>query len=262
MLPNMTVETKLIYKGITPSQHFTQPPPRFNEASLIKALEEYGIGRPSTYAPTISTIISRGYIEREQRTLKATSLGFIVTDLMKEQFPEIVDVSFSADMEKNLDRIEDGEADWVAVLEEFYGPFEASLKTAEKNMEGKTLELPDVVSDVVCELCGKQMVIKTGRYGKFLACPGYPDCKNTKRFFETAPGSCPNCGKPIVKKRSSKGRTFYTCEDSKNCNFITWDIPTEEKCELCGNTLFRKTGKNPALLCHKESCGFKKDIDR
>ena len=262
MLPPMTKDTKLIYIGIEPSQHFTQPPPRFNEASLIKALEENGIGRPSTYAPTISTVIDRGYIERQQKALVPTSLGFIVTDLMKEQFERIVDVGFSADMEKNLDRIEEGKENWISVLDEFYGPFEQSLKTAEKNMEGKTIEVPEIVSDVVCEFCGKQMVVKTGRYGKFLACPGYPECKNIKQYYEKSLGVCPKCGKNIVLRRTAKNRIFYACETGKECGFMTWNLPTDEKCTLCGSTLFKKTGKKPQLQCLKEGCGFTKEIEK
>lgn len=262
MLPAMNQESKLIYRDIESSQHFTQPPPRYNEASLIKALEENGIGRPSTYAPTISTVIDRGYIERQQRVLAPTALGFIVTDLMKEQFSNIVDVSFSAEMEKNLDRIEEGQVNWVTVLDEFYTPFEASLKAAETNMEGRTIEVPQEVTDVICDKCGKQMVVKTGRYGKFLACPGYPECRNIKQYFVKSVGNCPKCGKAIVLRRTAKNRIFYACETGKECNFMSWDPPTELKCEVCSSTLFKKAGKKPYLYCKKEGCTFTKEVEQ
>ncbi len=262
ILPQMTEETQLTKKELKSEQHFTQPPPRFSEASLIKALEENGIGRPSTYAPIISTILDRGYVERQQRAMVPTQLGMIVTDLMKEQFSDIVDVTFSAGMEKNLDRIEEGKADWVSVLEKFYSGFEDSLEKAEKDMEGKTLKVPDEVSDVVCELCGRNMVIKSGRYGKFLACPGYPECKNTKRIVVETPGICPKCGGKIIQRRSPKGRIYYSCEKGKECGFMTWDEPTAEKCPKCGSVLFKKKGKTPYLYCQKEGCDYRKEIEK
>ena len=262
MLPPMTTETQLTKKGLKTSQHFTQPPARYTEASLIRALEENGIGRPSTYSPIISTIIDRGYVERRQRTMIPTQLGMIVTDLMKDQFGEIVDVTFSAGMEKKLDRIEEGKADWVSVLEEFYRDFEESLERAEKNMEGKTVGIPDEVSDTVCELCGRTMVYKTGRFGRFLACPGYPECKNTKRIVVEAKGTCPKCGKNIIQRRSPKGRIYYSCGGGRECGFMTWDAPTAENCPTCEGTLFRKKGKNPYLYCQKDGCSFKKDAPK
>lgn len=256
LLPVMSVGDKLIKKELKPSQHFTQPSPRYTEASLIKALEENGIGRPSTYAPTISTIIERGYVERQQKNIIPTQLGRIVTELMKEQFSDIVDVKFSASMEENLDRIEEGKEDWVQVLSEFYNGFEKSLKNAEENMKDKKIEIPDEVSDVVCELCGRNMLVKSGRYGKFLACPGFPECKNTKKLVEETEGQCPKCGKKIHKKRSSKGRIYFGCEDVKGCGFMTWNQPTSSNCPKCNSTLFLKRGKTPLLYCQKEGCGY------
>jgi len=260
MLPPMTEETQLQKKELKTSQHFTQPPPRFTEASLIRALEENGIGRPSTYAPIISTIIDRGYVERRQRAMAPTQLGMIVTDLMKDQFSEIVDVTFSAGMEKKLDKIEEGKADWVSVLDEFYHDFEESLEKAEKSMEGKTVGIPDEVSDTVCELCGRTMVFKTGRFGRFLACPGYPECKNTKRIVVETPGKCPKCSGKIIQRRSPKGRVYYSCEKGRECGFMTWDEPTAENCPNCEGTLYRKKGKAPYLYCQTEGCNFRRDV--
>ena len=262
MLPPLTKDTRLSKKEIKSSQHFTQPPARFSEASLIRALEENGIGRPSTYAPIISTIIERGYVERRQRAMIPTQLGMIVTDIMKEQFSEIVDVAFSAGLEKKLDTIEEGDADWVSVLDDFYRGFEASLERAEKNLEGKTIGVPDEVSDTVCELCGRNMVYKTGRFGRFLACPGYPECKNTKRIMEETKGLCPKCGGKIIRRRSPKGRVYYGCEKGRECGFMTWNEPAAELCPNCSGTLFLKKGKYPYMFCQKEGCGFRKDAER
>ena len=256
VLPPLTEETKLEKKEIKPAQRFTQPPSRYTEASLIRKLEENGIGRPSTYAPTISTVMDRGYVEREGKSLKPTSLGMIVTDLMIDQFPDIVDEKFSADMEKNLDKIEAGKADWTTTIEKFYKGFDKSLQNAEKAMDGQKVKVPDEETDIICEKCGRKMVIKTGRYGKFLACPGFPECKNTKRIVVSTPGRCPKCGSPVVQKKSQRGRIFFACEKGTSCGFMTWNTPTDKVCPKCGSTLFLKKGRNSMYLCEKEGCGY------
>lgn len=241
-------------------QKFTQPPARYTEATLIKALEENGIGRPSTYAPIITTIIDRGYVERDQKKLKPTLLGRAVDGLMLEQFPHIVDVDFSAQMEKNLDKVESGKADWRKTVDDFYQGFEASLEQAEKNMEGKKVKVPDEPSSEVCDLCGRPMVIKVGKYGKFLACSGFPECRGTKRLVKDTGGICPKCGKGrLLERKSSKGRIYYGCERYPDCDFMTWDMPVATKCEKCGSTLFRKGGK---LYCAKEGCGFEMPVPK
>ncbi len=261
-LPPMTDETKLNRKDLKPSQKFTQPPQRFTEASLIKTLEENGIGRPSTYAPIISTIIDRGYVERRQKNIVPTSLGMVVTDLMKEQFSNIVDVKFSAGMEKSLDKIEEGKADWVKTLSKFYKDFDSDLQKAETSMEGKRVKIPEEETDIVCELCGRKMVVKTGKYGKFLACPGYPDCKNTKRIVVETKGFCPKCGGKVVQRKSQRGRIFYACEKGTECGFMTWNEPTDQKCPKCGSSLFKKKDKTGSLICEKEDCGYRKEAEK
>lgn len=255
-LPNLTEGEVLTLKEISGNQHFTQPPPRYTEASLIKALEENGIGRPSTYAPTISTILDRQYVERQQKQLKPTPLGNVIVDLLKEHFDNIVDTKFTAQMETNLDKIEDGQEEWVAVLRDFYGDFEKTLTKAESEMEGKRVKVPDEPTDIPCELCGKMMVIKIGPYGKFLGCQGFPECKNTKRIVNETGGSCPICGGKMLAKKSKKGKPFYGCENFKDCNFMTWDVPVSEKCPQCGSTLFKKAGKKGKVFCLKENCGY------
>ncbi|MDO4565928.1 MAG: type I DNA topoisomerase [Oscillospiraceae bacterium] len=261
-LPPLESDTQLRKKEIKSAQKFTQPPPRFTEASLIKFLEENGIGRPSTYAPIISTIIDRGYVEREQKALKPTALGDVVTDVLIAQFPNIVDEKFSAGMEKSLDKIEEGKADWVKTLDKFYKDFAKTLKHAEESMDGQRVKVPEEETDVVCELCGRKMVIKTGRYGKFLACPGFPECRNTKKIVVETPGLCPKCEGKIVQRRSQKGRIFYACEKGRECGFMSWDEPGAEKCPKCGGSLFIKKGKNPRLYCAKEGCGFVKEMEK
>ena len=227
---------------------------------LIKALEENGIGRPSTYAPIITTIIDRGYVERDQKKLKPTLLGRAVDGLMLEQFPHIVDVDFSAQMEKNLDKVESGKADWRKTVDDFYQGFEASLEQAEKNMEGKKVKVPDEPSSEVCDLCGRPMVIKVGKYGKFLACSGFPECRGTKRLVKDTGGICPKCGKGrMLERKSAKGRIYYGCERYPDCDFMTWDMPVATKCEKCGSTLFRKGSK---LYCAKEGCGFEMPVPK
>ena len=238
------------------NQHFTQPHARYTEATLIKALEENGIGRPSTFAPTISTILAREYVEREGKALKPTALGEVVTTLMKEQFSEIVDVEFTARMERELDDVESGKADWVDTLDQFYKGFSATLKRAEEQMSGEKLKVPEIESDVTCELCGRKMVIKTGRYGKFLACPGYPECKNTKQIVEETGGICPKCGGAILARKSKNNRKFFGCANYPKCDFITWNEPTAQVCPQCGKTLFKKKGRAGGLVCLNEGCGY------
>lgn len=258
-LPELLQGETLNVNALEPNQHFTQPPARYTEASIIKALEENGIGRPSTYAPTITTVIQRGYVEREAKSLVPTQLGEVTTKLMEEQFSSIVNVDFTAEMETNLDLVEEGKADWVQTLGSFYGEFAQNLQEAEKKMEGTRLQVPDEVTDVICENCGRNMVVKVGRYGKFLACPGYPECKNTKKIVQETPGSCPVCGGKIHAKKSKKGKTYFGCEHNPQCPFMTWDKPVAEKCPQCGSALFQKAGRGGKLHCLKEGCGYEKE---
>ena len=261
-LPPLAVGDKPKLKSIGGNQHFTQPPPRYTEASLIKALEENGIGRPSTYAPTISTITARQYVEHEGKQLKPTSLGEVITELMKEHFKGIVDAKFTADMESSLDEVEKGAKDWVATLHEFYKDFASDLEKAETAMEGKRVKVPDEETDVICENCGKNMVIKYGRYGKFLACPGFPDCKNAKQLVTESDGCCPRCGKKMLLKKSKRGRSFYGCEGYPECEFMTWNVPTAEKCPECGKSLFNKGGKSGKLICENEGCTYERELKK
>ena len=261
-LPPLAVGDKPKLKAISGNQHFTQPPPRYTEASLIKALEENGIGRPSTYAPTISTITARQYVEHEGKQLKPTSLGEVITELMKEHFKGIVDAKFTADMESNLDEVEKGEKDWVATLSEFYSGFAIDLEKAETAMEGKRVKVPDEETDVICENCGKNMVIKYGRYGKFLACPGFPECRNAKQIVTESEGCCPRCGKKMLLKKSKRGRSFYGCEGYPECDFMTWNVPTAEKCPECGKSLFNKGGKSGKLICENVGCTYERDMKK
>lgn len=258
-LPELLQGETLNLNDLEKNQHFTQPPARYTEASIIKALEENGIGRPSTYAPTITTVIQRGYVERESKSLVPTQLGEVTTKLMEEEFSSIVNVDFTAEMETNLDKVEEGTADWVQTLSTFYTEFEKNLTEAEKKMEGMKLEVPDEVTDVICENCGRNMVIKMGRFGKFLACPGYPECKNTKKIVQETPGSCPVCGGKIHAKKSKKGKNYFGCEHNPQCPFMTWDKPVAEKCPNCGSTLFQKAGRGGKLHCLKEGCGYEKE---
>ena len=253
-LPELDEGEELDFRDILPDQHFTQPPPRYTEATLIKALEEKGIGRPSTYAPTISTILSRGYIEKEKRTLFPTDLGKAVNDIMTRHFSDIVDVAFTADMEKRLDDVEEGNKEWRSLINDFYSGFERVLKTAEDEIG--EVEIADEVSDVICEKCGKNMVIKMGRYGKFLACPGYPDCKNAKPIVEYAGVECPKCGGGIVYRKTKKGKKYITCENVASCEYRSWDLPANENCPLCGKFMLKPAwgGKNAAPHCSDENC--------
>ncbi len=245
---------------LNPKQHFTQPPPRYTEASLVKALEEKGIGRPSTYAPTISTILGRGYIEREKKQLKPTELGQIITELMKKHFNDIVDIAFTANMEQQLDEIEDGREEWVEVLRKFYHPFAETLKEAEEEIGD--IEIQDEVTDIKCEKCGRNMVIKMGRFGKFLACPGFPECRNAKPILEEAGVDCPLCGGKVVIKKTRKGRKYFSCENYPQCELMTWDQPVEEKCPQCQQVLVKKvTKKSSKIQCTNKECDYERGID-
>lgn len=244
-------KSRLSFKSFDAEQHFTQPPAHYNEASLVKALEELGIGRPSTYAPTITTILARRYVVKENKNLYVTELGEVVNNMMKEAFPSIVDVNFTANMEALLDGVEEGEVKWKTVISNFYPDLDEAVKQAEKELEEVTIA--DEVSDEVCELCGRQMVIKYGPHGRFLACPGFPDCRNTKPYFEKIGVACPKCGKDVVLKKTKKGRKYYGCIDNPNCDFMVWQRPTAEKCPRCGAVLLAKGNK---LVCANEQCGY------
>ena len=236
------------------TQHFTQAPPRYTEASLVRALEEKGIGRPSTYAPTISTILARGYVMREKKQLYPTELGVMITDVMKEYFADIVDIAFTAGMEQQLDEVEEGELDWRAVLTEFYGPFAETLKVAEEHIA--KIEIKDEESDVVCDKCGAMMVYKLGRFGRFLACPNFPECRNTKAILVEIAAPCPQCGSKLLEKTSKKGRKFYGCEKYPECDFVSWEMPVEEKCPKCGSYMVFKRGRKGETyhVCANETC--------
>ncbi len=241
-------------------QHFTQPPGRYTEATLIKTLEEKGIGRPSTYAPTVSIILSREYVVKEGRALRPTPLGEVVTGLMEDKFHDVVDPTFTARMEENLDEVEAGKKYWKDLLRQFYSDFKAELDQAEKDLDGERIKVPDELSDEVCDLCGKQMVIKSGRFGRFLACPGYPECTFTKPLVIEMPGRCPKCGGRILKKTSRNGYTYYGCEHNRTskgitCDFMTWDVPVKDNCPICGQTMFKKSGRGfKKPFCINEKC--------
>ena len=252
-----TVSANDIFRAekVEKEQKFSQPPARYTEASLVKLLEEKGIGRPSTYAPTISTIIERGYVRREKKQLVPTELGFVVTKIMKENFSDIVDIKFTADMESKLDLIKDGEEPWKEVIREFYGPFEKTLEKASESIE--KVVIPDEVSDVKCEKCGSMMVYKMGRFGKFLACPNFPNCRNTKAIVEKTDVKCPLCGGEIIKRKSKKGKVFYGCEKYPECSFVSWDKPVKEKCPKCGGLMVHKMGHGGGFdVCIAEGCGY------
>lgn len=249
---------KLNLENLDSSQHFTQPSAHYTEASLVKALEEQGIGRPSTYAPTITTIIARRYVAKENKNLYVTELGEIVNRMMKEAFPSIVDITFTANMEYLLDRIGDGTVQWKTVIENFYPDLEEAVSEASEKLEA--VKIADEVTEEVCELCGKNMVIKYGPHGRFLACPGFPECKNTKAYLEKIGVACPKCGKDIVLRKTKKGRKYYGCEDNPTCDFMSWQKPSVEKCPECGGIMVEKGNK---LLCISETCGFvKTQIDK
>ncbi|MBR0414445.1 MAG: type I DNA topoisomerase [Clostridia bacterium] len=259
-LPALQQGDKLRLRSLDGAQHFTQPPARYTEAALIKTLEENGIGRPSTYASILSTILAREYVVRESRHIKPTELGEAITDLLEEKFPKIVNVKFTAQMEQSLDDIGQGEQNYVDMLHEFYDDFENNLGKVKKEMEGVKIKLKEEETDVKCEKCGANMVIKIGRFGKFLACPNYPKCKNTKPFVVNTAGKCPQCGSQVVAKKSKRGYKFYGCSNYPACAFMTWDEPTEEECPNCGSTLFKQKGG--VLACLKEGCGYSKKVEK
>jgi len=261
-LPSMKKGEVLKPGEITGNQHFTQPPARYTEASLVHELEENGIGRPSTYAPTITTIVSRGYIVRSKKQLVPTELGMVTTDIMKSSFKDIVDIDFTAEMEDNLDAVEEGKLSWVKILEDFYPDFDTNLKKAQEEVEKVTIK--DEVSDVPCDKCGRMMVYKLSKFGRFLACPGYPECKNTKTIRYETGAKCSKCGGEILIRRSRKGKEYYACEHMPKCDFIAWDRPVAGRvCPDCGGVLLQKTGRNKKIYCMKEGCGYseKKDAE-
>ena len=253
-LPELHENDTLERTKIDSEQRFTQPPPRYTEATLVKTLEEKGIGRPSTYSPTISTIIDRGYVSREKKLLVPTELGFVVTGLMCEHFSDIADVKFTAGMEEKLDGVESGKDEWKTVIREFYGPFKIALDKAEKEIE--IIDIPDEISDVKCDKCGALMVYKTGRYGRFLACPNFPACRNTKAIVEKIDVPCPKCGSALVKRKGKRGKTFYGCERYPDCDFVSWDKPTNIRCEKCCGMMVQKIGRNGSyVICMDKDCG-------
>lgn len=260
-LPALEEGEILEIKDIDSAQHFTKPPARYSEAALVHALEENGIGRPSTYAPTITTIISRGYVRRIKKQLVPTELGIITTDIMKKHFKDIVDIDFTAGMEQELDGVEDGKLEWKKVLDDFYPEFADNLEKAQKAIE--KVKIKDEESDVVCEKCGRKMVYKISKFGKFLACPGYPECKNTKAIRHETGVKCPKCGGEILVKKSKKGKTYYGCENNPKCDFMAWDEPVKkEKCPECGSILFKRTGKNAKIYCSNENCKYERKPER
>lgn len=255
LLPDLASGTVLVLKKLDPKQHFTQPPPRYTEASLVKTLEELGIGRPSTYAPTIENILNRGYVVRENKQFVPTELGVIVVDLLKEFFPDVVEVEFTAHMEQKLDEIEEGNLDWKTVVEEFYKPFAKLLEHAEQEMA--KVELPEEETEEICEKCGRKMVVKSGRYGKFLACPGFPECRNTRPLMQTIGVPCPQCGAEVVVRKSKKGKVFYGCSRFPECDWVSWQKPTDRRCPECGSVLLEKQQRKAVkLVCSREGCGY------
>ena len=248
---SLNEDSELSCEGLEPKQHFTQPPAHYTEASLVKAMEEIGIGRPSTYAPTITTILGRHYIAKENKNLYVTELGEVVNNIMKEAFPVIVDERFTANMESLLDSVEEGNIDWKIIIRNFYPDLAIAVEHAEKELEEHKIE--DEVTDTICEECGRNMVIKYGPHGRFLACPGFPDCRNTKPYYEKIGVSCPKCGKDVVLKKTKKGRKYYGCIDNPDCDFMSWQKPSTEKCPECGGYMLEKGNK---LVCADEQCGF------
>ena len=257
MVNSIDKDSELTKESFDYKQHFTQPPAHYTEASLVKTLEELGIGRPSTYAPTISTIITRRYVAKENKNLYMTELGEVVNNIMKQSFASIVHVNFTAYMEGLLDMIAEGKVEWKSVISNFYPDLKEAVEKAEKELE--TVKIEDEVTDVVCEECGRNMVIKYGPHGKFLACPGFPECRNTKPYLEKIGVACPKCGKDIVLRKTKKGRRYYGCEDNPECDFMSWQKPSEEKCPKCGSYMVEKGNK---LVCGNEQCGFVKNKEK
>ncbi|HIT66517.1 MAG TPA: type I DNA topoisomerase [Candidatus Merdisoma merdipullorum] len=250
ILKGLGTDTALTLKEFESKQHFTHPPAHYTEAALVKTLEELGIGRPSTYAPTITTILARRYVVKENKNLYLTELGEVVNNMMKQAFPSIVETDFTANMEGLLDRVEEGTVNWKTVVENFYPDLEAAVEAAEKEL--KEVKVEDEVTDVICEECGRHMVIKYGPHGRFLACPGFPECRNTKPYLEKIGVSCPKCGKEVVLRRTKKGRKYYGCENNPECDFMSWQKPSKEKCPVCGSYMVEKGSK---LVCANETCG-------
>lgn len=260
-LPALEAGMPLKVKELTGTQHFTQPPARYTEATLIKALEENGIGRPSTYATIITTVVGREYVARDGKSLVPTELGELVNKLLKERFSKIVNLKFTAGMERNLDCIADGSKEWIETLGEFYGDFEKNLAEVKKDMEGIDMKVPDEETDIICEKCGRKMVIKNGRYGKFIACPGFPECRNIKKIMQEIDVDCPKCGGKVVVKKTKRGKVFYGCSNYPTCDFVSWDEPTKEKCPRCGRLLYKKqTKKIQKLYCAEKECGYSVDL--
>ncbi len=256
-LPKIDVGEKLEAENIDEKQHFTQPPPRYTEAALVKEMEEKGIGRPSTYAPTITTILSREYVEREAKALKPTELGILINDILEKHFEKIVNVDFTADMESNLDKIEEGEIPWKSVIDDFYKPFKEILEKAEESIE--KIDLTEM-TDEVCEKCGNFMMIKYGRFGKFLACSNYPDCSHTKSIINKAGVNCPRCNGDVVIRKTRKGRIFYGCGNFPKCNFMTWKQPINRKCPTCESILVVKNTKNKkTIICSNKDCKYEEE---
>lgn len=262
LLPELIENEELKQESLQGTQHFTQPAPRYTEASFVKLLEEKGIGRPSTYVPTISTLLGRNYVVREKKNLIPTELGEIVNNIVSEYFKQIVDVDFTADMEKKLDDVEEGNEDWTKIVEAFFDPLKAAIEKAEKEISKVVIE--DKVSDVKCDKCGRMMVIKRGRFGEFLACPGYPECKNAKPIVEELDVPCPECGKPIVAKKSKKGKKFFGCTGYPECKFVSWNEPVKEKCPNCNSYMVLKYSKSKGQYrqCSNNECNFKEEIKK
>ncbi|MCL2236583.1 MAG: type I DNA topoisomerase [Defluviitaleaceae bacterium] len=257
-LPEIAVGEKLTLVKITPNQHFTQPPPRYSEATLVKTLEENGVGRPSTYAPTIATITARGYVSKEQKNLHPTELGDVVNSIMSEHFDQIVDIEFTAKMEETLDAVEEGEVPWKDILRNFYYPFNETVTRADENIG--EVEIRDEETDIPCEHCGRLMVIKFGRYGRFLACPGFPDCRNAKPLLEEAGVDCPICKAKVMIKKTKKGRIYFGCEKNPECEFMSWNKPTGQNCPNCGKYLVEKGTKAKKIACSDDKeCGYRID---
>ena len=254
LMPEVQEKEELTIKKIKEEQHFTQPPARYSEASLIKTLEEIGVGRPSTYAPTISTITARNYVTKESKVFYTTELGEVVNDIIKNNFGDIINVDFTAKMEASLDEIEEGKLEWKQILREFYPEFEKMILEAEEKVEH--IDIEDEKTDIICEECGANMVIKYGKYGKFLACPNFPECKNTKPFFEETGINCPECSGKILIKKTKKGRKFYGCENNPECEFMSWNKPTGEKCPKCSSYMIEKGTKNTRICCSNQKCGY------
>ena len=254
-LPDLQEGDKALASKIDKQQHFTQPPARYTEATLVKAMEEKGVGRPSTYAATVAVIQDRDYVNKVEKRLAPTHLGEVVTQLMMERFNDIIDVEFTANMESQLDQVEEGKRQWKNLLAEFYAGFHKELTDAEAALEGVRIKVPDEVTEEICEVCGKNMVIKMGRFGKFLACPGWPECTNTKPLVERMPGRCPKCDSGMLKRKSKRGYAYYACERGAECGFMSWDVPTAEDCPKCGKSMFKKSGKGRMKpFCINEAC--------